>query len=186
MDKSILRKKYIGLRKQMNFKDVADQSASIMNRLLLSEAYQTAPCIFTYIGIKNEVETYALIERAFSDKKKIAVPKTFGNGIMKYYYIDTLNGLMLNSFGLLEPPQLEAEAIPDLQSIIIVPGVVFDQTLNRLGYGAGYFDRYLSIHTYNKAIALAFNFQVISNLPSEPWDIKMDALITQDQIYGQL
>lgn len=184
MEKIIIRKKYIALRQQMNLKDVAIQSASIMNTLLQSDDYQKANSIFTYIGVKNEVETYELIESALSDHKKVAVPKIFGKGLMKFYYMSTLEELILNRFGLLEPIQQNEEAISDLHTLMIVPGVAFDRSLNRMGFGAGYYDRYLSAHQYSKAIALAYDFQMVSDFPAESWDIKMDAIITQKQIFN--
>lgn len=186
MEKIILRKKYSGLRQQIPLKDVAINSEFINQKLLNSQAYQKAKSIFTYIGVKNEVGTFQLIESAIQAEKIVAVPKTFPNGIMKFYTIKSIEGLSLSKFGLLEPNEMAHEIIPDQDTLMIVPGVVFDISGNRIGFGAGYYDRYLHNNLYGKAIALAFSNQVIEEVPSELWDIKMSAIITENAVYGKI
>ncbi len=186
MDQFISRQKSLLLREELQTAEVSNKSNHIHEKLIETGPFKSSTGIFTYFGVNNEVETKALIEFALGEGKRVAVPKCFGKGLMRFYAINSIGELKLSSLGLWEPFLLEHEALPDLNTLLIVPGVVFDKKLNRMGFGMGYYDRYLASHTYDKAIALAYTCQVLSEIPTQPWDVKMDAIITEDHVYGQL
>lgn len=183
MDKLIIRKKHIYLRNQLSIKTVSILSNKIMTQLIESDLYKQCDEIFIYVGVKNEVDTCGIITKAFEDGKKIAVPKTIQKGIMKFYYIYSLAELVLGNFGLLEPKNITEEAKSNDKTIFLVPGVVFDQSKNRIGYGAGFYDNYLNNNPYYKVIALAYESQIIEEVPVCSYDVKMDFIISENRIY---
>lgn len=186
MDKDLLRKKYLFQRQQNSLKSVSLMSETIINKIIESAFYKNAKTIFTYVSVKNEVDTFLLILKAFEDNKKIAVPKTYNNGIMKFYYIQSIEDLKVSRFGLLEPINTDDEAIPEETTLFLVPGVVFDYSGNRIGYGAGYYDKYLNKLSYVTKIGLAFDNQVLEDIPSDEYDVKMNLIITEQLEYPRM
>ncbi|PKM96009.1 MAG: 5-formyltetrahydrofolate cyclo-ligase [Firmicutes bacterium HGW-Firmicutes-1] len=183
MDKNLLRKKCLFQRNQLSLKTVSTLSYQIMSKFIQTDLYKNSDELFSYVGIKNEVDTLGMIEKALAEGKRIAVPKTFHKGIMKFYYICSLEELVLGKFDLLEPRNIIEEAKPNQCSIFIVPGIAFDRSKNRLGYGAGFYDRYLQNNQYHKSIALAYESQIVDEIPTHSYDVPMDLIITDKNIY---
>lgn len=158
-----------------------EDSRRIMERLTGLGAYQNADVLLVYVDAKREVETRLLMQRAWEDKKRVAVPRVDGNGIMHYYDIESLDDLEPGSFGILEPkktcPLCSVE-----EGILLMPGVAFDEGCHRVGYGGGYYDRYLEKHPGLVHIALAFEFQVFPEAPFEAHDILPEMIVTEERI----
>lgn len=184
MDKKMIRKKYLNSREEMSLYEIELFNKKIFSNLISNHHYQKSNSIFTYVSIGNEVDTRRMIDQALKDGKKVAVPKIFGKGKMKFYYIQSLKELAKAKFDLLEPIHLDTEATSNGNSIFIVPGVAFDLSKNRIGYGGGYYDRYLSKASYEKTIALAYERQLVDLIPSDLNDIKMNLIITEKKIYS--
>ncbi|PKM50687.1 MAG: 5-formyltetrahydrofolate cyclo-ligase [Firmicutes bacterium HGW-Firmicutes-7] len=183
MEKKLLRKKHIFMRNQLPYKLVCDLSDEITEKFIESDLYKQSKELFIYVGVKNEVNTLTIIEHALKDDRKVAVPKTYNRGIMKFFYIDSLEELVLGNFGLLEPTNILTEAISNQQSLFLVPGIVFDKAKNRIGYGAGFYDNYLRNHLYHKSIALAYESQIEEEIPATSNDVAMNLIITEKNIY---
>lgn len=183
MDKKAIRKKYLFVRDNLTLEERNINNKIIFEKLISNENYKNTNCIFTYVSIESEVDTISIIKYTLNEGKKIAVPKTFGQGIMKFYYINSLDELTEGNFNLLEPTNLDTEAIPDKNTIFLVPGVAFDIKKNRIGYGAGYYDCYLSNNIYLKTIALAHEAQILKSISTNEYDIKMDMIMTEKAIY---
>ncbi|MEB1807627.1 MAG: 5-formyltetrahydrofolate cyclo-ligase [Bacillaceae bacterium] len=132
----------------------------------------------------TEVDTYKIIEKAWGEGKKIVVPKTYPEkNEMVFYQINSFDELESTYFQLKEPK--EAVCFPyshENIDLIIVPGVAFDRKGNRLGYGGGYYDRYLS-HYKGKTCALAFDEQLVSEIPVESFDVPVQMIVTEDKVY---
>lgn len=186
MDKVYLRKKYLFQRQQLSLKAVSSISERIYNKVFNTKWYKDAKSLFTYVSVKNEVDTIFLIIKALDDHRKVAVPKTYKNGIMKFYTIQSLEDLKTSKFGLLEPIHTDNEAVPDETTLMLVPGVVFDYSCNRIGYGAGYYDRYLKRFPNAKTIGLAFDIQMIESIPCNGHDIPMDIILTESNQYSKI
>lgn len=168
-------------RKEADQMLIRANSDHICAKFLNLPEYQEADCIFAYMDCKNEVETKKVIEQCWKDKKTVAVPKVFGE-IMKYYAITSYDDLEEGYFGIREP---KFEKLPEIireDGLMILPGVAFDEKRHRVGYGGGFYDRYLEQHPNMKKIAFAFEFQVFSEVPSETFDRQPEKIITEERI----
>lgn len=186
MLKQEIRKSMKQLKSHLGEADREAFSKNILKRLYQSPEYKKCSQVFSYVSFNQEVITTDLILTALSQKKKVAVPKITGDR-MQFYYINSIEDLKPGILGILEPVTTE-EAIPHPweDNLIIVPGLAFDKHRNRIGYGRGYYDSFFMKYGNCplKKIALAYDFQVLSELPAEEHDIKVDQIITQNNIIG--
>lgn len=181
MDKIKIRKEIIEKRNALTNRSELDDS--IYSNLINTKEYNHSKVIFTYVTFGSEVDTIRFIKKALKDKKIVCVPKTFHkNREMKVIKIEGLEDLQESSLGILEPCNGEEISLEEID-LIIMPGVAFDFEGNRIGYGAGYYDRYLA-NKKDKAIkiGIAYSIQIIGGINSEEHDIKIDCLITENGI----
>ena len=155
----------------------------IFKRLINSDTYKNANKIFTYISFGSEVDTKEFIKYALSDNKEIYVPKTDkGKREMVAMKINSLDNMGVDKWGILEPKTVEEDKIGEEFDLIIMPGVAFDRSGNRVGYGGGYYDKFLSeINSDIPTIALAYDIQILEEVPSEKHDIKVHMVITEKE-----
>lgn len=139
--KKELRQTVLNQMKKLSGKEKEQADSWLTQRLLSSAAYQKAQVIATYLSMPHEVSTAAFIKQAQLDGKRVLVPKTYGQGRMIFVDYDESH-LQKSSFGLLEPMSEEAVEKTEID-LIHVPGVVFNSQGFRIGYGGGYYDRYL-------------------------------------------
>lgn len=173
MNKQILRNKYKQIR--TNIKNKEEQDNIIFNKVVEIEEYIQSDLILIYVSLKEEVDTIKLIKYSLEKGKRVAVPKCEGNDI-KFYYISSLEDLKKGSFGILEP--LTSQKVTDFShSICIVPGVVFDKQNNRIGYGRGFYDRFLQNYSGTK-IGLTYKECICDEIDIDKNDVKMDKIIT--------
>lgn len=184
--KNMLRQKILQKRKEMTVEERERKSNKIIDILCNSESYQKADVVFTYIGMEAEVNTYPLIERAWKDGKKVAVPIAKIKGEMYFVPISSFLELKKSRFGVMEPPKSKnQEILPQKTDFFLVPGSVFDQKGNRYGYGGGYYDRYFQQYLNIYKIAAAFSFQVMEfDLQVETFDIPVDCIVTEKGVIG--
>lgn len=175
MDKSELRKKMIQARLDLSSEEYTVKSNLIISKLKNHSDFINAKTIGIYVSFKNEVNTTALIEEMVK-VKKICVPKT-GNNEMNFYLIDSLEELKLGNYGILEPHNNRLINKNKID-LLIVPIVSYDKNHNRLGYGGGYYDRYLKDYCGN-VIGLAFNFQQVEKLSVEKHDLPIKTIIDE-------
>ena len=168
-------------RREASAESIRENSTIICNTFLNLPEYQAAKCIFAYMDCKNEVETKKVIEQCWKDGKIIAVPKVFGE-IMKYYSINSYDDLEDGYFGIREPKHEQLQEIVCEDGLMILPGVAFDEERHRVGYGGGFYDRYLAAHPDMKKIAFAFEFQVFDKVPFEVFDKQPEKIITEKRI----
>ena len=173
MNKQILRNKYKQIR--TNIKDKEEPDKIIFNKIINLEEYKQSNLILTYVSLKEEVDTIKLIKYSLKKGKKVAVPKCEGNDIV-FYYISSIEDLEEGTFGILEPKTIE-KVINFTNSICIVPGVAFDKQKNRIGYGIGFYDRFLESYNGIK-IGLTYRECICDKIDVDKNDIKMDKIIT--------
>lgn len=186
-NKSDLRKRILNIRNSMDNKDSYEKSSVIMEKLTAMYIYKKAQVVFVYMDFNNEVETMTLIKRMLLEKKKVVIPytDTVNTVIIPSELKDMDQDLVKSKFGYYEPaPERIVPVKPEELDLVVVPGVVFDKKLNRIGFGKGYYDRILCrLKKDAKAVAVAYDFQVLEEVPSEEHDIKMDMIITEKNIY---
>ena len=175
MTKEELRKLMLIKRKEIiNKKEL---SMIIINRLLELDIYQKARIIALYNSMSDEVDTSYLINEAL--KNRIVLLPRIINDKMEFIMVNKDTLYDKSNLGVREPIGEEYDKEIDL---IIVPGVAFDYHLNRLGFGKGYYDKYLSNNDLYK-IGLAFSEQIVDNVLSNELDIPMDMIITENKVY---
>jgi 5-formyltetrahydrofolate cyclo-ligase len=197
MTKSQIRSYQKELRKQLKEEERNHFSSAITETLLNLAEYQNCSRLFTYVSFQCEVNTQELIRQSLVSGKEVFIPRVEPQG-MEFYRIRQLEGLMISSFGVPEPQEAQTDRFrredfntgmdfyhPDInQNLMILPGLAFDPAGNRIGYGAGYYDRYLdsnrNIGFYK--VALAYDFQVMDRIEAEEYDIKADLIITPSRI----
>lgn len=184
MNKNIIRKEIAKLRSNLKLEDKKILDKRIFNFLIESDFYKKAKRIFIYVSYKNEVDTREIIQYSLKNNKIIYVPKiNIEDKTMRAIRIHSLNELYVNKYGILEPIIVDKNYNELYFDLIVTPGIAFDKLGNRIGYGGGYYDKYLStLENKIDKIALAYEFQVIDNIIAEKHDIKVDCLITDSEI----
>lgn len=185
--KSEIRKEILNIRNNLDVNEATNRSSIIINKLKSSNEYKNSTNIMVYMDFKNEVNTKGFIEEALREGKRIIIPYT---SIEKVEIIPVeikdFDDLVMCRFGYLEPKREKIENPFDVKQLdlVVVPGVVFDKKKNRIGFGKGYYDRLLINRKPSaKAIAIAYEFQVLDEVPAEEHDIKMDKIITEENTY---
>lgn len=183
MEKSQIRRKMILKRNNLSRKQIFENSKKILNRLCSSSYYKNANHIMIYVSINKEVFTHSFIENALSDGKKIIVPKCEPSSkkIILSQIRDFQKDLEKGFKGLMEPKKeaLRPVSIEQLD-LILVPGLAFTKSGDRLGYGGGYYDRFLANTSKEiPKIALAFEIQIVPTLPVDFYDIPIDFIVTE-------
>lgn len=177
--KQQLRKDIASLKKSYEKTILLDLSEKILKQLEETELFRQASCIALYYSIPKEVQTAAFLEKWF-EKKLILLPLIVGDDLRLLPYKGKDN-LRPGVFGIPEPIDIETTVTESDVDLIIVPGVAFDRQLNRMGRGKGYYDRLLSTIQAPK-IGICFDFQMQESIPVEPFDKKMDMVITEKEI----
>jgi len=154
---------------------------SIHRHFLALKEYRLADTVFTYVSIKREIDTFAIISAALADGKKVAVPLCIPEiSTMKFYEISSLRDLASGYCGILEPvPEKCRKAKASFKTVCIVPGLVFDEMGYRLGYGKGYYDRFLQGFP-GITVGFCYSGCVRWSLPHGLHDCKVDILVTEN------
>ncbi len=182
-EKPLIRSKVLSLRDSL-ISDIRNaKNKSIRNRLLELPEFIKARTVLFYASFKSEVDTVELLKKSILNKKTVVLPKVdVRTGGLELYAIRSAEDLAPGYFGIPEPPAIEGRHIKVAGiDLLIIPGVAFDLHCNRLGYGKGFYDKLLSRKTA-PAVALAYEEQVLKDIPAEAHDIKMDKIITDKKI----
>ncbi|MDR2943704.1 MAG: 5-formyltetrahydrofolate cyclo-ligase [Methanosarcinales archaeon] len=164
-------------RDSLTHADVLEKSKRITDALVQSELFEKSGSLFAYLDVRNEVSTRSLIEYCFTIGKPVYVPVTRGQD-MFFAQIRDFSDLVEAGYGISEPAH-PVKAETDEKSLFIVPGVGFDKYGNRIGYGAGFYDKYLNCRSYMHLIGVCFDFQIVDRLPKEVTDVQMDSVLTE-------
>jgi len=179
MQKQILREEYQTIRN--NIKNKKEKSQYITEKLKQNILYKNAKIVALYKSLPSEVDTAEIIEHALSYGKIVVLPKVVGEEL-RFYKIGKDEVFVKSKFGVEEPIGDERNFIDKNElDLVIVPGLCFDEEGNRLGFGKGYYDRFLA-NTELKTIAVCFKEQIIRNgfVPVDSNDVKMQMIITDD------
>lgn len=174
MDKQKIRKKMIHDRLLYLPEDLKIANDAIYQKLINHPWFVKAQTIGIYVSYKNEVDTHQIIKE-YCNQKVIAVPKVSGK-TMDFYQIHSFDELSIGAYSLLEPPTTNFISKQQID-LLIVPMVAFDDKNHRIGYGGGFYDRYLQEYA-GKSIGLAYHFQQVETMDVEVHDIPMDVIVT--------
>lgn len=179
-EKLRLRKQIIEHMNSLSEERYTTLSEQIAASLYAQKEWVEAKTIGITLSMENEVNTYPIIEKAWGEGKKVVVPKcNKGTRTMSFRKISNFDQLETVYMNLREPiPALTEEVNADEIDLQIVPGVAYTERGERIGYGGGYYDRYL-VHYKGKALSLAYSFQMVEHIPVEPFDKNVEKIITE-------
>ncbi|SKA61796.1 5-formyltetrahydrofolate cyclo-ligase [Eubacterium uniforme] len=197
LNKSVLRNEILNKRKSLSKDKIANTSELLCNKIINHPKYKDANIILAYMAQDGEIDLEVLMKDAISKDKKVYIPKVLRKHTMEFYRYTNKDDLEISNFGILEPKEKEPLQISETDQIfVIVPGVAFDKSGNRIGYGGGFYDTYLSnlLDKYNNkstktkitdkttssiyTLAPCYNFQLIDFIKSEDFDIPVMEVIT--------
>lgn len=183
MNKDCLRLKYKNIRQHIQNKK--SKESDIINNIVSTNFFKEANIIALYSSINSEVDTSNLFVECLRHHKTVCFPRCNDDKTMSFYKVRSISDLTLGHFNILEPIPLKENLIkPQDINLMIIPGLCFDKFKNRVGYGQGYYDRYLK-NTSILKVALCFEDQLLTEdiIEASPNDIKVDFIITEKNIY---
>jgi 5-formyltetrahydrofolate cyclo-ligase len=190
MEKKEIRKHMLFIRSNLTDETVKTKSELIFQKVLQTPEYNEAHNVLLYADYSHEVETERIFEDAIRRGKRVYYPKSDGlTNTMEFYRVSSLNQLESGYKGIREPREAQSlryRLNKNEDTLIIIPGVAFDTAGYRLGYGKGFYDRFLSKRRQISTMALSFSEQIIDELPHDIYDIKMDKIVTEEIIYSFL
>lgn len=179
-EKEKLRQEGLRMLKEMPQMEKLQIERRLAEYLFTSLLWKNAKSIGLTMALPHEWDTTKLIQQAWLEKKKVCVPLTTENRAMQFYYIESYNQLTDGAFRIKEPIADRCElASKNEIELLIVPGLLFDMSGYRIGYGGGYYDRYLTAYQ-NKTLSLAARQQIKQSLPVGAFDLPVDHLLTDD------
>ncbi|MGP1361237.1 MAG: 5-formyltetrahydrofolate cyclo-ligase [Candidatus Fimenecus sp.] len=182
-DKISLRKYEKSRRKKLLDIEKRQLDKKICEKLLKSEAFEQAEIIFAFSPLEIEIDITSVLEASLREKK-LALPKCYSkNKKMAFYLIKSLSELKISEYNILEPLEdKDNEIMPNENTLIIVPGLVFSKNGERVGFGAGYYDRYLADNKA-KTISICYEKSLVDRIETNIYDIRIDEIITENNIY---
>ena len=175
MDKKTLRSQIRDLKRAMPEEEILLRSKKLGELFTATEAYHNAKSIYGYLPYNQEVRTVAMLQKAQQDGKRVAVPKVYGD-TMRFLWLDDLSQVEKSEMGIPEPVSDEPVA-DDETALVLMPGVAFTEKGDRMGYGGGYYDRFLAAEPNHPTVALCYAFQMVESLPTEEFDIPVDLVL---------
>lgn len=182
-NKKQMRETILALRDAMPAASRSDASRVIIEKICALPGYQSAQTVLAYSGFGSEIETQTLIERIITDGKIAVLPRV--DRAMQSLILHSVKGvgeLVVSKWGIREPPADAPVIGASGIEFILMPGVAFDRSGNRLGYGRGYYDKLLtSVDPALARVAAAFSCQIVVQVPVAPHDQKIDTVITENE-----
>lgn len=150
-------------------------SETLGQMLLSTEQYRRAKTVYGYLPYNQEVRTVPILERAMRDGKRVAVPKVYGDE-MRFIYLEDLTQVEKSSMGIPEPVA-DGPVADDPEALVLMPGLVFDKQGNRIGYGGGFYDKFLEKEPNHPTVALCYEFQMVEQLQTQEHDVPVDLVL---------
>ena len=175
MDKKALRRAIRERKRGMTEEEILRRSARLGELFADTRAYREAKTVYGYLPYNQEVRTVPMLERALRDGKRVAVPKVYGD-TMKFIYLDDLSQVAKSDMGIPEPIA-DGPVAEDRTALVLMPGLAFDKEGHRVGYGGGYYDKFLTAEPDHPTVALCYEFQMLPRLDTEEFDIPVDLVL---------
>lgn len=184
-EKNLIRKQMKQLRADMTRTERFEKSMQIFEKLITVPEFKRADRIYTYVSMDNEIDTIMLIDYSLSIEKRVFVPRVSGKD-MEFYEISDISELSPGYMGIYEPDINGKEPDYSRTGFMCMPGLTFDRSYNRIGYGGGFYDRYLSVENKLYKAALAYEAQLLESIPAQDGDVRPDMIVTEESIYRKL
>lgn len=184
-EKNLIRKQMKQLRADMTRTERFEKSMQIFEQLITVPEFKRADRIYTYVSMDNEIDTIMLIDYSLSLEKRVFVPRVSGRD-MEFYEISDISELSPGYMGIYEPDINGKEPDYSRTGFMCMPGLAFDKSYNRIGYGGGFYDRYLSVEDKLYKAALAYEAQLLESIPAQDGDVRPDMIVTEESIYRKL
>ena len=181
MDKNLLRQEHKKMRLMQDKSEAEFKSKKICEALFSLPQYQTAEKIMVYLSAKGEVLTDEIILRAQKDGKKLSAPVCRENFSMDAVRFSSFSDLKEGAFHILTPSGDEIFS-PEELDLIIVPGCVYGRNMHRIGYGKGYYDRFIKRAKNAMVIGLSYSFNLIESVPISEFDMPLNIIITENEV----
>ena len=175
MDKQQLRQVIRQKKRAMTEQMILSASEKLAHQFYATRQYQNAQTIYGYLPYNQEVRTVPILQQALRDGKRVAVPKVYGD-TMRFIYLTDLSQVAPSSMGIPEPVA-DGPVAEDTTALVLMPGIAFDSKGNRMGYGGGYYDKFLADEPDHPTVALCYSFQLIDTIPTAEYDIPVDLVI---------
>ena len=175
MNKKELRAKIRAQKRAMTEDAIVAKSARLGELFAASEAYINAKAIYGYLPYNQEVRTVAMLKQAIADGKRVAVPKCYGDE-MKFIWMDDLDAVA-PGYANIPEPIADGPVADDETALVLMPGMAFDPQGHRIGYGGGFYDKFLAAEPNHPTLALCYDFQMLDYLETEEFDIPVDTVL---------
>ena len=175
MDKKELRRKIREKKRAMTEEQIESASRALGEKFAQCDVYKNARTIYGYLPYNQEVRTVPMLERAMREGKRVAVPKVYGEE-MKFIYMDDLSKVE-TGYANIPEPIADGPVAEDPTALVLMPGLAFDETGNRMGYGGGFYDKFLAKEPEHPTVALCYSFQMVDAIPTEDYDIPVDLVL---------
>ena len=175
MDKKELRKQIRDQKRAMTPMQIQQASSRLGELFAASKLYQAAKTIYGYLPYNQEVRTVPMLQRALEEGKRVAVPKVYGDE-MNFIYLDDLSAVAEGYAGIPEPIA-DGPVAEDHTALVLMPGLAFDPEGHRIGYGGGFYDKFLAAEPEHPTLALCYDFQMLPKLETEAFDMPVDCVL---------
>lgn len=175
MNKGELRKTIRARKRAMTEAEIQRRSQALCRKFLQSAAYRQAGTLYGYLPYNQEVRILPILEQALADGKQVAVPKVYGD-TMRFIRLDGLSQIAPGYSGIPEPIA-DGPVAEDKTALVLMPGLAFDPQGHRIGYGGGFYDRFLAAEPDHPTVALCYDFQLLPRLDTEEHDIPVDLVL---------
>lgn len=175
MDKKALRRQIRDKKRAMTEEQIVSASLRLGEEFFRTKQYANAMTVYGYLPYNQEVRTVPILQRALDDGKRVAVPKVYGDE-MRFIYITGFDDLAISEMGIPEPVSDEPVA-DDRTALVLMPGLAFDQQGHRIGYGGGFYDKFLASEPNHPTVALCYDFQMLPLLEMDAFDIPVDLVL---------
>ena len=159
----------------MTAQEIEEKSAALAKAFYETAEYKNAKTIYGYLPYNQEVRTTQMLAHALADGKQVAVPKVYGDE-MKFILLSDLNQVAKGYAGIPEPIA-DGPVAADPTALVLMPGLAFDPEGHRLGYGGGFYDKFLAAESDHPTLALCYDFQMLPHLDTESYDIPVDRVL---------
>lgn len=175
MDKTSLRNMIRQRKRAMTEEEIQSAGQRLMELFLASPYYRNAGSIYGYLPYNQEVRTLPMLQQALLDGKRVAVPKVVGDE-MRFIWLEGFEDIAPGYAGIPEPVA-DGPVADDPTALVLMPGLAFDSQGHRIGYGGGFYDRFLAAEPGHPTLALCYDFQMLDHIETDPFDIDVDCVL---------